>query len=300
MISPNDAKGKPAMAYRKILSVLTGADSDAAALATAFSLVAPTKGNVSALFLRHDPRDAMPMIGEGMTGSMIQDVMKSLDEENTIRGNLAYQHFKATCAAAGASECARAPGLDTVSACWQEVDGVTEDVLTAATRVSDAAIFPPLSKELRTAVLAGMEAVLLEGGRPVIVSAANPPATLGRKVAIAWNGRVQASRAVALAMPVLQTAEEVHILTAGTTKTDVEGGKALQEYLAWHGIPAAHHRLNAKGMTVAACIQAQCREVGADLLVMGGYGHSRLRELILGGVTKDMLDQSELTLLMAH
>jgi nucleotide-binding universal stress UspA family protein len=300
MVSPNNAKGKPAMAYRKILSVLTGADSDAAALATAFSLVASTKGNVSALFLRHDPRDAMPMIGEGMTGSMIQDVMKSLEEENAARGDQAYQHFKTASNAAGASECARAPGPDKVSACWQEVDGVTEDVLTAATRISDAAVFPPLSKELRTAVLAGMEAVLLEGGRPVIVSAANPPSTLGRKVAIAWNGRVQASRAVALAMPVLQTADEVHILTVGTPKTDAEGGHQLQEYLAWHGIPSAHHRLTPKGTTVAGCILAQCRDVGADMLVMGGYGHSRLRELILGGVTKDMLDQNELTLLMAH
>lgn len=287
------------MAYRKVLSVLTGTDGDAATLATAFSLVGVGKGNVSALFMRHDPRDAMPMIGEGMTGSMIQDVMRSLEEENRIRSERARSAFETACIQAGAGECRQPPGLDRVSACWEEVDGVTEDVLTGAVRVTDAAIFPPLSQELRTAVLAGMEAVLLDGGRPVILSARKPPAKVGAKVAIAWNGRTQATRAVALAMPVLLQANEVHILTVGTPKTDVERGKSLQEYLAWHGVPAATHRIEKSG-TVAASVLNQCREIGADLLVMGGYGHSRLRELILGGVTRDMLDQDEVTLLMAN
>lgn len=287
------------MAYRRLLCILTGGDSDAQALSTAFALVGPVNGNVNALFLRHDPRDAMPMIGEGMTGAMIQDVMKSLEEENRIRGAQARRHFDAACAAAGAAECSQAPGVDRVSACWEEAEGVTEDVLTAAVRLADAAVFPPLSQELRTAILAGMEAVLLEGGRPVIVAAAEPPPTVGRKVAIAWNGRVQATRALALALPVLREAQEVHIFTVGTPKTDVESGRKLQEYLAWHNVPAAHHRLQ-KQSTVAASLLDECDQVGIDLLVMGGYGHSRLREMILGGVTRDMLDQNAVTLLMAN
>ncbi len=287
------------MAFRKITCFVTGGSRDQAALATALTLAAPAKGNVAALYLRADPRDVMPMIGEGLSGALIQDLLKTLEQENQVRATQSRQHLETALAAVGGALCDRPPGLDKVSGSFAEASGVTEDVIAAAARLSDITVFPSVATEDRTAVLVGLEAALLESGRPLLVAPEAPPSTIGRTVAVAWNGRAQSARALALAMPILSKAEAVHVLGVDTVRTDAEDASAVVEYLAWHGVPATCHKLTGAG-SVATQLQEACADVGADLLVMGGYGHSRLRELILGGVTRAMLNQTTLPLLLAH
>lgn len=287
------------MAFRKITCFVTGGARDAAALGSALLLATPAKGNVAALYLRADPRDVMPMVGEGLSGALMQDLMKSLEQENKSHAAKARDHLEKALAAIGGAYCERAPGSDRVSGSFAEAAGVTEDVMAAAARLSDVTVFPSVANEDRTAVLVGLEAALLEGGRPLLVAPEQTPAVLGRRVAIAWNGRTQSARALALAMPLLSGADAVHVLGVDTMRTDAEEAAPVVDYLAWHNIPAQYHKLSGAG-SVAQQLQDACAEVGADLLVMGGYGHSRLRELILGGVTRAMLNQTTLPLLLAH
>lgn len=287
------------MAYRKITCFVTGGSRDAAALASALLLAAPAKGNVAALYLRADPRDVMPMVGEGLSGALIQDLMKSLEQENKAHAAEARAHLEAALTTAGGTYCDRPPGSDRVSGSFAEAAGVTEDIMAAAARLSDVTVFPCVANEDRTAVLVGLEAALLEGGRPLLVAPEAAPSVLGRTVAIAWNGRTQSARALALAMPLLAGAEAVHVLGVDTLRTDAEEAAPVVDYLAWHNIPARYHKLSGAG-GVAQQLQDTSAEVGADLLIMGGYGHSRLRELILGGVTRAMLNQTTLPLLLAH
>lgn len=287
------------MAYRKITCFVTGGGRDAAALSTALLLAAPAKGNVAALYLRADPRDVMPMVGEGLSGALIQDLMKSLEQENKSHSAKARAHLDQALAAAGGVWCERPPGTDRVSGSFAEAAGVTEDIMAAAARLSDVTVFPSVANEDRTAVLVGLEAALLEGGRPLLVAPEAPPSVLGRTVAIAWNGRTQSARALALSLPLLTGADAVHVLGVDTMRTDADEAAPVVEYLAWHNVPAQYHKLSGTG-SVAQQLQDACAEVGADLLVMGGYGHSRLRELILGGVTRAMLNQTTLPLLLAH
>ncbi|MFY8093294.1 MAG: universal stress protein [Niveispirillum sp.] len=287
------------MAFRKITCFVTGGTRDSAALAAALLLATPAKGNVQALYLRADPRDVMPMVGEGLSGALIQDLMKSLEQENKSHAARARDHLDRALAAAGGVWCERPPGSDRVSGSFAEASGVTEDVMAAAARLSDLTVFPSVANEDRTAVLVGLEAALLEGGRPLLVAPEAAPAILGRTVAIAWNGRTQSARALALAMPLLAGADAVHVLGVDTMRTDADEAAPVVDYLAWHNIPAQYHKLSGAG-SVAQQLQDTCAEVGADLLVMGGYGHSRLRELILGGVTRAMLNQTTLPLLLAH
>ncbi|MFV3075533.1 universal stress protein [Niveispirillum fermenti] len=288
------------MAYRKITCFVTGGARDAAALSAALTLAAPAKGNVTALYLKADPRDVMPMVGEGLSGALIQDLLKSLEQENQVHAAKAHATLEQALAAVGGAVCDRPPGTDRVSASFAEAAGVTEDVMAAAARLSDITVFPSVANEDRTAVLVGLEAALLESGRPVLVAPeGGVTPVLGRTVALAWNGRAQSARALALAMPLLEKADAVHVLGVDTLRTDADEAAPVVEYLAWHGIPATYHKLDGSG-SVAAQLQERCAEVGADLLVMGGYGHSRLRELILGGVTRAMLNQTTLPLLLAH
>jgi nucleotide-binding universal stress UspA family protein len=145
-----------------------------------------------------------------------------------------------------------------------------------------------------------IEATLFGSGRPVLIVPAAAPVGIGRKVAIAWNGRAEAARAVAAAMPLLSAAEQVRVLTAGTRRTNFEVGLGLVEYLASHGITAVPQVVDPEEEPVGAALLRVAKEGGADLVVMGGYGRTRFSELILGGVTRHALGHAELAVLMAH
>ncbi|MHA1570718.1 MAG: universal stress protein, partial [Alphaproteobacteria bacterium] len=144
-----------------------------------------------------------------------------------------------------------------------------------------------------------LEAVLFESGRPVLVV---PPGTgLGDydNIAIAWDGSLEASRAMHGAMPLLAAAGKVVVLAVGEDDRDPAPTEALTATLACHGI-AATTRLIAQDGAIGVALLSGAVEAGCGLMVMGGYGHSRLREMVLGGVTRDVLAASALPVLIAH
>jgi nucleotide-binding universal stress UspA family protein len=125
------------------------------------------------------------------------------------------------------------------------------------------------------------------------------PAAIGDTIAVAWNGSTESTRAVAGALPLLMNADQIHILTAASPRTEVERGDGLAKYLSWHGVSCEHHPMYPTN-EVGAALLTTSRELGADLLVMGGYGRSRVRELVFGGVTRTVLGQYDLPILLAH
>ena len=123
--------------------------------------------------------------------------------------------------------------------------------------------------------------------------------TIGERVAIAWNDSAEAARALAFALPFVEAASVVHVLTAETWRTQFEATEDLADYLEWRGIMCERRAIEAEDDVGAALLQA-ASAAGADLLVMGGYGRSRLRELVLGGVTRHVLTHAQLPVLLAH
>lgn len=145
---------------------------------------------------------------------------------------------------------------------------------------------------------ATIDAALFDTGRPVLVAPPAAPLQIGRKIAIAWNGSSQAARAVAFSLPFLERAEQVTILV-GSGQDSHTPGTALAAYLERHGIRAAVEGFDVAG-SVGKSVLERAGELGADLIVMGAYGHSRLREMILGGATREILASATLPVLMAH
>ena len=145
-----------------------------------------------------------------------------------------------------------------------------------------------------------LEAVLLETGRPLLIPAAIPiPATFER-IAIAWKATPQSARAVALAMPFLARAKEVVAMTVEEQSEErTDESERLVRNLAWHGLAARIERLAPGAEGAAATLLAAARD-SADLLVMGGYGHNRLREWVFGGFTQQVLVDAALPVLIAH
>lgn len=146
--------------------------------------------------------------------------------------------------------------------------------------------------------------VLMSCGRPgIVVPFSGTPPTLGQRVLVAWDGGREAARAVNDAMPLLERAHSVAVLSVnpeGTGNGDREPGADIALHLARHGVKVAAARTVARETSVGDVILAEIADSGIDLLVMGAYGHSRLREWALGGVTRHILAHMTVPVLMSH
>jgi nucleotide-binding universal stress UspA family protein len=145
--------------------------------------------------------------------------------------------------------------------------------------------------------------LLLSVGRPVLfVPYAGKFPNTGQRVLIAWNASREAARAVSDALPLLKGAASVEVV-AFDPRAGEHGevpGADLALYLARHGIKASAARQRAPDMDVASQILSRAADGNADLIVMGGYGHSRMRELVLGGATRGLLQAMTVPVLMSH
>ncbi len=147
------------------------------------------------------------------------------------------------------------------------------------------------------------EGVLFESGRPVIFVPFIQTAgmKLGR-VLVCWDGSRAASRAIGDALPILQKAKQVEIIIVGgkPPKSGEVSGADLGQHLARHGLKVDVKRITSPDIDVASTILSYAADSSADMLVMGGYGHSRLREFVLGGVTRGLLESMTVPTLMSH
>ncbi|SON54515.1 Universal stress protein UspA-Required for resistance to DNA-damaging agents [Hartmannibacter diazotrophicus] len=147
-----------------------------------------------------------------------------------------------------------------------------------------------------------IEAMLFDAGVPVlIVPRGWTKSVKTDSVVIAWDGSSTAARAVHAAMPILTMSKSIEIvIVPNAISHDGEPGADVATYLARHGLNVTVTTLNRDASDVAEALNHYFKGIGADLCVMGGYGHSRLREFIVGGATQDMLGKTEIPLIIAH
>jgi nucleotide-binding universal stress UspA family protein len=147
-----------------------------------------------------------------------------------------------------------------------------------------------------------IKSILVQSGRPLLLAPPKPLSEIGRKIAIAWKESPEAARAVTAATPWLAQAEKVMIITASGNASDDDRDRLSLERLARcllsQGIKAEIEVIYSASNTEAQILKNKAYDEDADLFVMGAYGHSRLREFVLGGVTEDMLSDCALPLLM--
>jgi nucleotide-binding universal stress UspA family protein len=147
------------------------------------------------------------------------------------------------------------------------------------------------------------EAVLFESGRPVLfVPFIQRTGLKLDRVIVCWDGSRAATRAVADSLPLLAKAKAVEILMVGSKegRRDEIPGADLGQHLARHGLKVDVKRITSPEIDVASSILSYAADANADMIVMGGYGHSRLREFVLGGVTRGLLESMTVPVLMSH
>jgi nucleotide-binding universal stress UspA family protein len=285
------APGGEPMTLRVVLAPLFGSAADRAGLAAARQITRRFDGHLTALFVRSDPADLVPIIGEGISPAIIDELTQAAQTETDRRAALARQQFEAL---SRSDDGAGAVGTE-----WLEQGGSRAAVVARFGRVADLTVLAggDADNGERRMVI---EAALMDTGRPLLLIPAGWTGEVGHTVAIAWNGRAEAARAVAYALPLLQTAQKLHVLTAETARTSFDASADLATYLGRHGLACERHRVIVATQPVGEALLRAARGLDADLLVMGGYGRSRLAELVLGGVTRHLLAHLERPLLLAH
>ncbi|MBC8269873.1 MAG: universal stress protein [Rhodospirillaceae bacterium] len=287
------------MSIKTILVPIDGTEVSRTALDTALLLGRDLAAHVDVLHVATDPKDAVPLLGEGMSAAIIEEMIQLAEREATERTARAEAMFEDARSRFGLAAQESPPSGEDGSAALVKMTG-REDVLCAEKgRLVDMVVAARPTEKSDASLAMTINAAIFETGRPVLIAPPHLPEMIGGKIAISWNGSAEASRAVAAAMPLITRAQSVTILTAENDKTSSTVAAELVTYFAWHGVSADSRNLPG-GSQVGEVLLEDCKTIGADLLVMGAYTHSRMRQLILGGVTKHVLANAELPVLMAH
>ncbi len=286
------------MAIRKLLLPLTGSVAGEAALAAGLTVARIWNAHLTTLHVRMDSRDVAPLAGEGLSGAMIEEMMVATEKESAARAQAVRAMFRRIVADLGVTMQEARAGAGFATASFAAVTGREDDVVAQQARLADLTIVPHPESGEDVSSSDALHAVLFESGRPVLVAPPRPPAEIGRRIALAWNGSAESASAVWSALPWMQRADAVRVLSAEEYQRRGPGAPELLDYLALHGVKVELATFRPVERELGAGLLASVRDFGADLLCMGAYSHSRLRQLILGGVTRHVLEHADLPVLM--
>jgi nucleotide-binding universal stress UspA family protein len=265
-----------------ILAILDRSETARPVLAAAALVAAKLEDTrIEALHVRHDAMEGFLPGEEVMTETRRQEI----DREATCLSSDLRGIFDTWRAEGGARE-------------WREVTGETAKVIADEATKADLIVIGHGSGRHQADAQQAIHVALFESRLTTLLVPPAVPASLGRVVAIAWKPSDAADRAIEASLPILRHAGQVNVLietSHGEATPDI-----LLDKLQQGGIAVNVERFLAEGVPVGEALIARAHAVGADLLVMGAYTHSRLREFILGGATREVLAAADLPVLMHH
>lgn len=286
------------MPFRKILVPVTGAGEDKLALAAAFAAARPFHGHVQALFVFPDPREAVPFVGMPVPAEIVQQIIDNADAVARTAARAARANLAAAAESAGIEVVDLPRPAPLVTCSFREVQGGFVSQTGRAARLADLVAFGPMAQAGGPDLFGAFVETLTVSGRPVLIGAHAPVADLTRRIAAGWDGGVAAAHALTAALPFLACAGAVDVVSVAPAES-VSADGAI-EYLSLHGIRARPRTVDPAGSSPGEALLKAAAEGGASLLVLGGYGHSRLSETLFGGTTVHIAAHATLPLFMAH
>lgn len=288
--------------YRSILVRCTGSAADVAVYRGALSLGRRFGAHLTFVHVRLDvdktiaAMTATDMLG----GAWVGDAMESMERDAATLERKASDAVHAFCAAEGVA-FASEPGVAGVTAEWLVEIGFEPEKLGEIGRAADLIVLGR-QDESGTVAVDVLEAALLDSGRPLLLVAPEVQEVAADVIAIAWKGTAEAARAVTAAMPLIGRAKRVLVFSVDedNATTGKEPCERLAHSLRWHPAPVEARVLPRDDGPPVETLMTGVRGSGADLLVMGGYTHTRLREMIFGGFTRQVLLAAPVPILMAH
>jgi nucleotide-binding universal stress UspA family protein len=280
---------------KKILVPLDGGQLNQAVLETALAGARRFQAHLEVLYVRASPREMLPYATLGMSASMKRSVVEAAERSSAESAQQVRAAFEKFCRDNDLAIVAKPPAPDTATAGWREETGHAGEVLIRHGRLSDLIFVARPTEGATTAET--LETALLETGQPLVIVPPTANTCIASRIAIGWNASAEAARAIAEAMVCLASADAVHVLAA--RKRAASAAEVL-EYLGWHGVKAELKIFDGGSRFVGETLLEESHALGADLLVIGGYTHTRARQLLLGGVTNHVLAHTDIPVFMAH
>jgi nucleotide-binding universal stress UspA family protein len=276
--------------YKNVLVNIPTERSPQPVIDGAISLAARCKAQLDAVAVGYET-SSLPLVAEG--GAAVAAIFEVEREKALERANAALAVFEAAAKSAGLTHSSRA-----ISA----LQGEAAAILGATARLYDLAVVaqPEFARDTFDNTLA--QEILFQSGGPVLFMPYTfKGAFQAKRIGICWDGSRVAARAVRDAMPLLEQAEAITIITinAGGIPADASAAH-LVRYLSRLKVPTEIDSLKTEKANIQSSILSLAADESLNLLVMGGYGHSRLKETVFGGVTREMLESMTVPTLMSH
>jgi nucleotide-binding universal stress UspA family protein len=238
------------------------------------------------------------VFGGEMGFSISSEVDRTLEREAQDRREQARRLFRDKVAAAGIPLAPAAAAGAGPTAEWREEDGRQNAVAGSMGRAFDLITVEQPTK-LASLAEATLEDALFESGRLVVMAPPSLPADFGNTIAVAWNGSTETARTLALSMPFLKEAKEVRVISVESGMTPGPSAADVATSLARHGISVTSRHVATRSPPGQVFLD-EARAAGADLMVKGAYTQSRIRQMIFGGATRQIINETVIPVLMAH
>ncbi|MGE0093846.1 MAG: universal stress protein [Alphaproteobacteria bacterium] len=245
-------------------------------------------------------RPALPgVVAAGAAGlvAATPDLVESFERQDRERTERAQSLFHEFMRAKGVGPT---PAADGPNYGWIEETSPGDDAVGSRGRAYDLIVVGRPVRGQTTPAMSTLEAALFESGRPLLIAPPHAPAALGNNICIAWNGSTETARTIAFAMPFLLRARKVTVVTIEGAFVPGPSGADMARNLARNGIPVDVVNAKDGGRPPGEAMLAEATASGADMMVKGAYTHSRLRQMIFGGATSQILAAAEMPVFMAH
>jgi nucleotide-binding universal stress UspA family protein len=286
---------------KTILGLVGGGDRDEIIFRTALAAAVPLSAHLDFLHVHVSAGKAARYNRvEFAMGDALRHVLDRLETKAKSFSEIAADHVRKFCASSKIEICDTPVNRKNVTASFREEKDAAIERLTYHARHSDLIV---LGRAKQTQGLAPdtLEYLVLNCGRPVLVAATAAPQTLTGTVMVCWKESVNAARAVAAAAPFLTNARRV--VLASVTERDEDGIEAVHDLarqFAWNGISTEVQVIPANDSGIPGLLSAAADDCGADLVIMGAYGHSRVRGLFFGSCTETILRDADRPILLMH
>ncbi len=297
------------MSIKSILCIFGGKEKELGALDTSFSLAESYAAKVRVLHVSQPPSSYVGIYGEGVLES--SHVIAAIEKENKELLERATQYVKSFSARHNVplgdrNNVITNDKTNNAVAEFVYLVGDVEDVIAQQGRLSDIIVVGRGMRDPSAVYDSAIISAIFDTGRPVLLIPKGKSEKTAKwsckNISLAWDGGLEAARAIYNSLPLLEHADKIQLLTArgNGEACDLEAEEGIIKYLQCHGICANGIIIAAGSRTPAEALLMRTKELESDLLVMGAYGHSRFREMIFGGITNHMLEAADIPLLLSH
>jgi nucleotide-binding universal stress UspA family protein len=284
------------MTIARICAPLSGASDSQAVAAVGCALAVRFRAQVTGCFVRKSLEPYAQFAALDGSAALQSSLLASGAPAQDEKREYARNAFEAACRRL---HLAMGPEARPPSCAWAgEIGGPRE--LGSAARLNDLIVVAQPGEYKNDGQADVLDAALFRARRSILIVNDDVADVPLNSVAIAYDGSAEAARAVTCALPFLREARQVNILTVGRVADHAPTVQDLIGYLAGHGMKAAHRPALEVSASIGNTLLGIAQVFDTDLLVMGAYSHSKLRERVLGGVTRFMLESAAIPILMAH